>query len=309
MPQSILPSFNLKTTKNLESDYLYPDEPGVGKYNSKFPHTVNYKFNSRGYRDSEWPGTVSELKSSVWCIGDSATMGIGSPWEHTWPQLLSKAWNQRTINISLIAASNDFIERKCIELLDQIEPEYIVICWSYLHRRDLTEQDKLAFIAKETQKNWDNFYSAIRDISWPNCRSFEDITNLDPGIQQEILNQYQHPVIDIDDEMCRFIDNDNVERILQSAASRSTQEEVEYFMKKIKNIKQHQRSTEILYMFGPVFASPSESDLIKQNFSSIGIPFYAIKQIDYARDNYHWDIKTSNSIVSELTGQLGKTRR
>jgi hypothetical protein len=301
MPQSILPSFNLKTTKNLESDHLYPDEPGIKRYNSKFPYKVHYKFNSRGYRDSEWPIEISDLKSSVWCIGDSATVGIGSPQEHIWPQLLSRVWNQRTINVSLIAASNDFIERKCIELLDQIEPEYIILCWSYLHRRDSSEQNKITFIANETQKNWDDFYSAIRRTAWPDCHSLNDVKNLEPKIQQEILSKYQDPIIEIDDEMSRFINKDDVEKFFNSAASRSTQEEVEYFMSKIHNIKQHQHHTQIFHMFVPEFATKTESELVKQNFSRIGIPFHAIEQIDYARDNHHWDIKTSNSIVAELT--------
>ena len=301
MTQNLLPSFNLKTTKNLELDHLYSDSPGTGEYNSQFPHKVNYKFNSRGYRDTEWPDNVDELKSAVWCIGDSATVGIGSPWAHTWPQVLSRAWNCRTINVSLVGASNDFIEKKCMELLKQFSPAYIIICWSYLHRREASEQDKIQFIAAETQRNWDEFYSGLRDPSWPDCHSLADIKNLEPRIQQEILSQYQHPLVEIDDEVCRYIDHGDVEKNLKSAACRSTQEEVEYFMHKINNIQQHQGSSKIFYMFVPRFASQAESDLIKQNFSRLGIPFYTIKQIDHARDHHHWDIKTSEAIASELS--------
>jgi hypothetical protein len=299
MTQNLLPSFNLKSKQNLVTDYLYPDEPGVEQYNFKFPYKVNYQFNSRGYRDSEWPNSLDQLKSAVWCLGDSATTGIGSPWQHTWPQMLSQAWNQRTINVSLIAAGNDFIERKCIELLDQIGPEYIVICWSFLWRRDMPEPDKIAFVTKETQKNWNDFWNTIRAPHWPDCHSFADIKNLDPKLQQEILGLYQHPVIEIDDEMC--LNYFDIEKNLKSAASRSTQEEVEYFMNKINNIKQHQQSTKIFHMFVPEFASADEAMLIKQNFSNLEIPFYVIQQIDHARDGSHWDIKTSESIVNELT--------
>ena len=301
MNHNLLPSFNLKTTKNLQLDNFGPDQPGSAGYNSQFPYSVNYKFNSRGYRDGEWPDSLDQLKSAVWCLGDSATLGIGSPWEHIWPQILSRAWNKRTINVSLLAASNDFIERKCIELLDQIVPEYIVICWSYLYRRDMSEQNKIEFITKETQKNWDDFYSTIRNITWPDCHSLADIKNLTPVLQQEILNRYQHPIIELDDEICRCINDGNVDKVLKSAARRSAQDEVEYFMNKIHNIKKHQQSTEILHTFVSGFASPDEIILIKQNFYNIGIPFYVVSTIDYARDNQHWDIKTSNNIVDELT--------
>ena len=48
---------------------------------------ISYRYNSRGFRDHEWPEDLSDV---VWCVGDSFTVGIGQPFEETWPQLLGK---------------------------------------------------------------------------------------------------------------------------------------------------------------------------------------------------------------------------
>jgi hypothetical protein len=66
-----------------------------------YPHDLSYIYNSRGFRDREWPSTAQELRNAIWCIGDSFTVGLGSPLEHTWPFQLSKITNQRTINVTL----------------------------------------------------------------------------------------------------------------------------------------------------------------------------------------------------------------
>ena len=96
-----------------------------------YPYAIQYQYNSRGYRDQEWP---SDLNNAIWCPGDSFTAGIGSPFEHTWPCLLQKISGQPCINISMDGASNDWILRKANELLDQLQPSAIVLHLSYIHR-------------------------------------------------------------------------------------------------------------------------------------------------------------------------------
>jgi predicted SprT family Zn-dependent metalloprotease len=114
----------------LDSYHLCPDK----KWFRSFPYDVSYQYNSRGFRDSEWPTSLSELRESIWCIGDSFTVGIGSPLDHHWVTLLSKKTNTKTINISMDGASNQWIARKTRKILDVISPKVIVVHWSYLHR-------------------------------------------------------------------------------------------------------------------------------------------------------------------------------
>jgi hypothetical protein len=101
-----------------------------------YPHSITYNYNSRGFRDQEWPDNMQDLRDAVWCIGDSFTVGLGSPLEHTWPYLLSTAANQRIINVSMDGASNEWIARITENIVHAIDPTQIAIMWSYTHRRE-----------------------------------------------------------------------------------------------------------------------------------------------------------------------------
>jgi len=103
-----------------------------------YPHEISYSYNSRGFRDLEWP-PVDQLSHSIWCVGDSFTAGVGSVFEYIWPQVLGQHASQRTIAVSMEGASNDWIARQSCKILDQIQPTNLVIMWSYLHRRESTE--------------------------------------------------------------------------------------------------------------------------------------------------------------------------
>ncbi len=43
--------------------------------------------------------------------------------------------------------------------------------------------------------DWTKFYNAVRDLSWPDCASYEEIYKLPEYVQQEIQNTYQSPNI------------------------------------------------------------------------------------------------------------------
>ena len=109
-----------------------------------YPHKISYDYNSRGFRDEEWP---DDLSNAIWCFGDSFTVGIGCPREHTWTYLLKKQTNRPTINVSMDGASNQWIARKCLAIIQEINPKTIVIQWSYTHRREsnnitLSDEDR-----------------------------------------------------------------------------------------------------------------------------------------------------------------------
>jgi hypothetical protein len=101
-----------------------------------YPHPVNYHYNSRGFRDSEWPESLEELKNAIWCVGDSFTVGIGQPYNHTWPHMLAAATGRRCINISMDGASNNWISRRAQQIIKEVAPTHMVVLWSYFHRRE-----------------------------------------------------------------------------------------------------------------------------------------------------------------------------
>ena len=98
-----------------------------------YSKSVIYSYNSFGYRDEEWP---KDLTDSIWCVGDSFTVGLGQPYDETWVNLISKQTGKRTINISMNGASNDWISRRVQSIIDSFNPRVILIQWSYCHRRE-----------------------------------------------------------------------------------------------------------------------------------------------------------------------------
>lgn len=216
----ILPDFILTSRSN-----LLLHESGIDTYRRctdknhfrSFPYNILYKYNSRGFRDEEWPIDVSQLKKSIWCFGDSFTVGIGSPIEHTWVNILQSKINTRCINISLDGASNDWIYRKVVKVLTEVSPDIILIQWSFLNRKEnpdatKTEEDrresdvvdlstqiyKLKSYVEDIEKIKNNtkvIYSTIPnysmidmsfDILWDNCKGF-DWPDTSPSNYKEFL--------------------------------------------------------------------------------------------------------------------------
>jgi hypothetical protein len=127
-----------------------------------FPHTVSYDYNSRGFRDHEWP---EDLKNAVWCIGDSFTVGVGSIFQHTWPNLLAKEIPQRVINVSLNGASNDFISRMSKIIKAEVDPFAIIHQWSYIHRRELSKNVQVWYDNSDPLEDVENFIQNIKSTN------------------------------------------------------------------------------------------------------------------------------------------------
>lgn len=151
----ILPEFILPSRVNQRWKYSGIDSLEISldkKHFKQYPHHVDYQYNSRGFRDAEWP---DNLQDSIWCLGDSFTVGIGCPVTHSWPSILQQQTGKRTINVSMDGASNSWIARKAVQILQQLSPELLVIHWSYIERRehpDITkddEQRRLPFLSHD----------------------------------------------------------------------------------------------------------------------------------------------------------------
>lgn len=135
----ILPDFVLPSRVNQCWEYSGMDsidECKDKKHFEQYPHTISYQYNSRGFRDQEWPNSVEELKDAIWCVGDSFTVGVASPLEHTWPWLLQNQTGRRVINVSMDGASNNWIARRTALIQKEIAPKNIVVMWSYISRRE-----------------------------------------------------------------------------------------------------------------------------------------------------------------------------
>jgi hypothetical protein len=126
---------------------------------------ITYEYNSRGFRDTEWPEDLSEV---IWCVGDSFTVGVGQPHEETWPAMLQKKIGKRCINIGECGCSNDAISLRVNKIYDLYKPKLIIVMWSYLHRRRTDDRnvhfDKNDFGNKADANNFIKNYKTISKL-------------------------------------------------------------------------------------------------------------------------------------------------
>ena len=136
------------------------------KHFLNYPKKITYEYNSRGFRDKEWPEDLSDV---VWCVGDSFTLGIGQPFEETWPQLLEKKIGKRCLNLGEDGCSNDTISLRVKKIYDLYKPKLIIVMWSYLNRRRMHKKDvqynKNTFGIKNDVENFVSNYKIANDLS------------------------------------------------------------------------------------------------------------------------------------------------
>lgn len=282
LPDLVLPSRQNQVWQESGMDSL---ESCFDKNHFKsYPHQVEYHYNSRGFRDAEWP---ENLQDSTWCVGDSFTVGLGSPIEHIWPRILQNCTGQRTINVSMDGASNNWISRRSIDIIQLVNPVTLIIQWSYIERR---EKPNIV------DQFWEKFYANVRDPTWPKHVRLQDFDTLPYEIQNEILTQHnQNWKFGLSDE----------HRILPYIKS-IDEEDVENTINCIESVNQSAGSTKVIHSFIPQFVNKQYKQLFETELSntsnSLIIP--EIEPVDIARDGHHYDINTATNFIDQVTQLL-----
>jgi len=283
----ILPNFVLESRQNKR--WRFSGLDSIEHCHNKdffksFPYNVIYEYNSRGFRDNEWPETVDDLKECIWCFGDSFTVGLGSPLEHTWVNYLQKETKRRCINVSLDGASNRWILRKARDVINLINPKNIVIHYSYTHRTESPdtslsdERRKLHSLPDiSTEAEMVEFRSVIDTyLSFNN--SVNIIQSFIPGAIMYTPHSIKNAWNDISDiswPACPLSLNDfnNLSNEIKT---------------ELKNCFPNEYNS-LLYYF----------EIVKLTNDPI-----FVEQLDYARDYHHYDILTTKSFVSQIIPKL-----
>ena len=256
-----------------------------------YPYAVNYAYNSRGFRDNEWPDLLNNV---VWCVGDSFTVGVGLPQTHTWPELLKNKLNRPTINVSMGGASNGWITRKVLDILAEANPRTIVIHWSYLHRRENTDKQ---YTVQNVE--WQKFYNSIRGETWPQEVELKDFETLPLWVRQEI---------DSNPDWCNWRDNlpgDEALREMYLGNAPTNDVDIEHLTQLVRSIEAVKKDTQIIYSFIPEFAPADrikEVELKIQNLSPCVVPYFS--KLDLARDGHHYGVNSVKHFVDQVVKQI-----
>lgn len=279
----LLPNLFLPSRAGQTWQYSGLDSPehAVDKQHFKsYPHEITYCYNSRGFRDNEWPVNDSELKNAIWCVGDSFTVGLGVPWEHTWPYRLSKITGKRTVNVSMDGASNQWISRSVQDIVKYVNPQYLVVMWSYTHRREMSKDLLLA-------QRWQQFYNNIKDESWPDA-DYHSRHQLPQWIQQEFVELHHMNTCGWDS-----ITGEDL-RIFHDPADDSDQNWQNFLSNKqaVDSVK-----------FDTVHFSVPNFHLPVTDFANLD-DVTVVSKLDLARDGHHFDLTTADWVAAQAQHQL-----
>lgn len=274
----ILPEVRLVTWANLKLTHSGLDSPDLCRNSHLFanwPEPIEYCYNSRGFRDLEWP---ADLSSAVWCIGDSFTVGLGVNFHQTWCQHLQRLCGRPVINVSMDGASNDWIARQACAIIQQAKPQHVVCHWSYSHRTELPLEHILVPI-------WQEYYNAVRDASWPDCASPDQVSLLPLSVQQSLS---QDPRFD-----CWYSDFD-----LDSLRRQHYNQD-----KTVTSAQDLARSMDCISRVDLLHSAVVHSFI--PNWHPEPLPFEPswlapIMQIDLARDGFHYGPQTQQLLAQRV---------
>jgi hypothetical protein len=186
----------------------------------------------------------------------------------------------------MMGASNNWICRKVLQVLQHIGPVRCVIQWSYLHRR---EKDEI------TVRNelWQTFYKNIKDPSWPDCANYWQIDCLPTHIQKEIIEDFEcnwQKTI-YDDYRC----HDDDRRL--HFCDYSVQQDINYTLDCMDLVSQ--AAPNAIHSFIPNWHDQ------KLDYTVLGSNVVApMPMIDRARDKFHYGVLTHRRLAQVFTNLL-----
>ena len=287
----ILPEFVLPSRASQHWKYSGQDHPDRCKdphHFNAYPNTVEYVYNSRGFRDAEWP---SDLNNAVWCIGDSFTVGVGSPVTHTWPYLLAQALNQQVINVSMDGASNQWIARKAVQLSQLTTPQAIVIHWSYVERREDPDT-----ALNDEQRRLSHLPSEIGIIDC--LLNFQQCVELVE--QHKGSTQIIHSMIPRAAAVPQY---QEVQQCWANIAGPDWPAQVPADINSIPDFVVDELKSHRAWEF--VWEYYHAQELLQNTLSNVCYVGPTI-QIDVARDGHHYDIKTAGQLVESICQSMGR---
>lgn len=259
-----------------------------------YPFEIEYNYNSRGFRDTEWPDNLSEC---VWCLGDSFTVGLGSPLQHTWHKQLEQKINKKTINISMDGASNNWIARRFVDIKQEIDPEHMVICWSYSHRREIQWKKVQSTVLKQTFKNLSSLYSSVKVFGWPDIQNLDEFNSLPQGIRKEVFSHCVDKKFIFDKDYKLTLDaisDDELRRLHYSNT-----DDFQNFMHCIQTVELAKTNTNLIHCIIPNFCPQEDLNQYLQELQKH--IFIGQTQVrDLARDGHHFGILTASDIADRI---------
>ena len=147
-----------KKSKNYTSDICGIDEPFTKdttyeRWHAYPVQNFTYNYNDWGFRGNDYKEYIGQ--PVIICLGDSFTVNIGGPIEHSWPSLLAKHFPIPTLNLGMDGAGNDAIKLLYYRACDLFDVQFTFVMYSFMHRRLIN--NKFYQRVNEDTDNYDYF--------------------------------------------------------------------------------------------------------------------------------------------------------
>lgn len=131
----------------------------------------DYQFNSWGFRGPEYTQYIGKQVNI--CLGDSFTVNLGGPIEHSWCSQLAEQFDIPTINLSMDGAGNDAIRLVYNRACEIFDVQNTFVMYSFFHRRlqnkkfiQIVEEDSVNFEYFLTQRIQNVYEAALPNRVW-----------------------------------------------------------------------------------------------------------------------------------------------
>lgn len=134
------------------------DEPESSRNTAEAWHNYpvqnfDYRFNSWAFRGPEYEQYIGQPVNI--CLGDSFTVNIGGPIEHSWCDQLAQNFPIPTLNLGMSGSGNDSISMLYYRACDLFDVQFTFVMYTYFHRR--LKDKQFIVVAEEDTVNFDYF--------------------------------------------------------------------------------------------------------------------------------------------------------
>ena len=187
-------------------------------------------------------------------------------------------------------ASNNWMARKAVSLISQIQPKTVIIHWSYIERRE-------EYPGRFDQRQWSKTYNNIKDPSWPECPLLETAYTLPAHIIKEIVEVFKFP-------LGKYINDHS----LRSKCSKAgIEQDIANTWECINSVAKIAKEFDVnvINSFIPEFISSNLQDMFWNFLTATEIQYVPeFQRLDLARDGHHYDIVTATQFVENLVGKI-----
>lgn len=144
------------------------------------PGDFTYKFNSLGYRCPEFEVSGPKLLS----IGCSTIFGTGLPQEELQCEIVAQKLGATNLNLGMPGASNDYISRMLHIAVPALNPDYVIVNFTYVSRREFLTPSGQLITYHPGMVERGSHSSEVRAY----CRMLRDITNANENLSNLYKN-------------------------------------------------------------------------------------------------------------------------